>query len=113
MAILAISKLGNPILRQKALPVSPAKSKPRSNNLSMTCLKPCMTNWYRACRSPGGTPQQLVVMDCSGEGGFPRRCLSNPTIQFYGPEQVEVGRLSVSMGCGQGDAAFDGSGDWA
>ena len=44
-----------------------------------------------------GRSQQLVVMDCPGEGGFPKTILINPTIQFYGPEQAEgwEGCLSV------------------
>jgi peptide deformylase len=41
--------------------------------------------------------QQVVVMDCPGEGGFPQTVLINPKIVFYGPQQVEnwEGCLSV------------------
>ena len=40
---------------------------------------------------------QLVVMGCNGEGGFPETVLINPSIVYYGPEQVEnwEGCLSV------------------
>ena len=41
--------------------------------------------------------EQLVVMGCKGEGGFPETVLINPKILFYGPHQVEMweGCLSV------------------
>jgi peptide deformylase len=41
--------------------------------------------------------QQVVVMECPGEGGFPKTILVNPKIVFYGPQQVEnwEGCLSV------------------
>ena len=41
--------------------------------------------------------EQLVVMGCEGESGFPQTVLINPKIVFYGPEQVEMweGCLSV------------------
>ncbi|HNO34084.1 MAG TPA: peptide deformylase, partial [Nitrospira sp.] len=91
MAILAISKLGNPILRQKALPVSPGEIKKAAFQQLIDDMFETMYD------EPGiglaapqvGRSQQLVVMDCSGEGGFPKTVLINPTIQFYGPEQVE------------------------
>jgi len=37
------------------------------------------------------------VMECRGEGGFPRTVLVNPEIVYYGPQQVEMweGCLSV------------------
>jgi peptide deformylase len=40
---------------------------------------------------------QLVVMGCEGEGGFPETVLINPSIVYYGPQQVEnwEGCLSV------------------
>jgi peptide deformylase len=41
--------------------------------------------------------QQIIVMECPGEGGFPRTVLVNPEIVFYGPHQVEgwEGCLSI------------------
>ena len=41
--------------------------------------------------------EQFVVMGCEGEGGFPATTLINPTIVYYGPQQVEnwEGCLSV------------------
>lgn len=99
MAILAISKLGNPILRQKALPVSPGEIKKAAFQQLIDDMFETMYD------EPGiglaapqvGRSQQLVVMDCPGEGGFPKTVLINATIQFYGPEQVEgwEGCLSV------------------
>ncbi|MBS0170730.1 MAG: peptide deformylase [Nitrospira sp.] len=99
MAILAISKLGNPILRQKALPVSPGEIKKSAFQQLIDDMFETMYD------EPGiglaapqvGRSQQLVVMDCPGEGGFPKTVLINPIIQFYGPEQVEgwEGCLSV------------------
>jgi peptide deformylase len=99
MAILSISKLGNPILRQKALPVGLSDIK---NAAFQQLIDDMFETMYD---EPGiglaapqvGFSQQLVVMDCSGEGGFPKTVLINPTILFYGPEQVEgwEGCLSV------------------
>ena len=41
--------------------------------------------------------QQVIVMECSEEGGFPKTVLINPEIIFYGPHQEESweGCLSV------------------
>ena len=41
--------------------------------------------------------QQVIVMECAGEEGFPRTVLVNPEIVFYGPRQVDSweGCLSV------------------
>ena len=68
MAILAISKLGNPILRQKALPVSPGDIKKAAFQQLIDDMFETMYD------EPGiglaapqvGRSQQLVVMDCSG-----------------------------------------------
>ena len=101
MAILAISKLGNPILRQKALPLTPAEIKKAAFQQLIDDMFETMYD------EPGiglaapqvGRSQQLVVMDCPGEGGFRKTQLINPSIQFYGPEQVEgwEGCLSVRV----------------
>jgi len=41
--------------------------------------------------------QQVIVMECAGEEGFPKTVLINPEIVFYGPHQVDnwEGCLSV------------------
>ena len=41
--------------------------------------------------------EQLVVMECRGEGGFPKTILINPKILYYSPQQDEMweGCLSV------------------
>lgn len=99
MAILTISKLGNPILRQKALPLT-------SGDIKKAAFQQLIDDMFETMYDePGiglaapqvGRSQQLVVMDCPGEGGFPKTVLINPTIRFYGPEQVEgwEGCLSV------------------
>lgn len=99
MAILTISKLGNPILRQKALPVNPSDiKKPAFQQFIDDMLETMYDEPGIGLAAPQvGCSQQLVVMDCPGEGGFPRTVLINPTILFYGPEQVEgwEGCLSV------------------
>lgn len=99
MAILKISKLGNPILRQKALPVSPSDiKKPAFQQLIDDMLETMYDEPGIGLAAPQvGRSQQLVVMDCPGEGGFPKTVLINPTILFYGPEQIEgwEGCLSV------------------
>ena len=99
MALLAISKLGNPILRQKALPVSPSEIKKAAfQQLIDDMLETMYDEPGIGLAAPQvGRSQQLVVMDCPGEGGFPKTVLINPTILFYGPEQAEgwEGCLSV------------------
>jgi peptide deformylase len=99
MALLAISKLGNPILRQKALPVSPSEIKQAAfQQLIDDMLETMYDEPGIGLAAPQvGRSQQLVVMDCPGEGGFPKTVLINPTILFYGPEQAEgwEGCLSV------------------
>ena len=99
MAILAISKLGNPVLRQQAQSVSPSEIKKAAFQQLIDDMFETMYD------EPGiglaapqvGRSQQLVVMACPGAGGFPQTGLINPTIRFYGPEQVEgwEGCLSV------------------
>src|SRR5574339_1196896 len=97
--MLKIAKLGNPILRKIAAPVDPREI--RSSEIQRL-IDDMFETMYD---EPGiglaapqvARSQQLVVMDCPGEGGFPATILINPTIVFYGPEQVESweGCLSV------------------
>lgn len=99
MAILSIAKLGNPVLRQQAESLSPRE-------ISSAAIQRLIDDMFETMYDEPGiglaAPQvsrsvQLVVMGCEGEGGFPETVLINPSIIFYGPQQVEnwEGCLSV------------------
>ena len=99
MAVLPIAKVGNPVLRKVASPVP--------QNMVMTpAFQKLIDDMFETMYENDGiglaAPQvsrseQLVVMGCEGESGFPETVLINPKIVFYGPEQVEMweGCLSV------------------
>jgi peptide deformylase len=97
--MLKIAKLGNPVLRKIATPVDPREIK----SVDMQGLIDEMFDIMYD--EPGiglAAPQvsrsiQLVVMGCKDDGGFPETVLINPSIVYYGPEQVESweGCLSV------------------
>jgi len=99
MARLKIAKLGNPTLRTIAQPVDPGEIPGRAFQQFIDDMLETMTD------APGiglaatqvFRSQQVVVMACSGAGGFPETVLINPTIVYYGPNQVETweGCLSV------------------
>ena len=99
MALLKVIKLGNPVLRQQALPIDLSEIKTSAFQQLVDDMFETMYD------EPGiglaapqvGRSQQLVVMDCPGENGFPATALINPHIAFYGPEQAESweGCLSV------------------
>lgn len=97
--ILTIAKLGNPILRKIAAPIDP-------RDIKSTTLQRLIDDMFETMYDEPGiglaAPQvsqsiQLVVMGCKGDGGFPETVLINPSIVYYGPEQVEhwEGCLSV------------------
>ncbi len=97
--MLKIAKLGNPILRKVAAPVDPKSIKSFE-------LQQLIDDMFEVMYDEPGiglaAPQvsrsiQLVVMGCKDEGGFPETVLINPSIVYYGPEQVEnwEGCLSV------------------
>ena len=99
MAILKIAKLGNPVLRQVAQPVDP-------RDIKSPDIRRLIDDMFETMHAEPGiglaAPQvsqsiQLVVMGCEGEGGFPETVLINPSIVYYGPQQVEnwEGCLSV------------------
>jgi peptide deformylase len=99
MALLPIAKLGNPILRQTAAPLGPREIRSKD-------VQQLIDDMLETMREEPGiglaAPQvsrsiQLVVMGLEGEGGFPTTILINPSIVYYGPEQVEnwEGCLSV------------------
>ncbi|MBI4402187.1 MAG: peptide deformylase [Nitrospirae bacterium] len=99
MALLKIAKLGNPVLRKIALPVDP-------DDISRRDFQQFLDDMFETMVQAEGiglaAPQvsrseQIIVMACPGEGGFPETVLINPTIVFYGPHQAEMweGCLSV------------------
>ena len=99
MAVLTIAKLGNPVLRKLATPVDPREIRTKDFQQLIDDMFETMLE------EPGiglAAPQvsrsvQLVVMGCEGDGGFPSTVLINPTIVYYGPQQVDnwEGCLSV------------------
>ncbi len=99
MARLKIAKMGNPILRTIAQPVDPVEIPGRAFQQFIDDMLETMTD------APGiglaatqvFRSQQVIVMACLGAGGFPETVLINPTIVYYGPNQVETweGCLSV------------------
>lgn len=99
MALLKIAKLGNPVLRKIAAPVDPADI--RSSSFQQF-IDDMFETMYEAEGIGLAAPQvsrsqQLVVMECPGEGGFPKTVLINPAILYYGPNQIEnwEGCLSI------------------
>jgi peptide deformylase len=99
MAALTIAKLGNPVLRQIAAPVDTRDIRTKEFQQLIDDMFETMLE------EPGiglAAPQvsrsiQLAIMGCEGEGGFPTTTLINPSIVYYGPQQVEnwEGCLSV------------------
>lgn len=99
MAILPIAKIGNPVLRKIADPVEREKIPTRAfQQLIDDMFETMYANDGIGLAAPQvSRSEQLVVMGCEGESGFPETVLINPTIVFYGPQQVEMweGCLSV------------------
>jgi len=99
MANLEIAKLGNPVLRKKAEPVAPEElSTPAFQQFIDDMLETMVAAEGIGLAAPQvSRSQQIVVMECPGDGGFPETILINPKIVFYGPQQVEnwEGCLSV------------------
>lgn len=99
MAILPITKLGNPLLRRIAEPVSPKDIKSSAFQQLIDDMFETMdeANGIGLAAPQVGRSIQLVVMACEGEGGFPTTVLINPKIVFYGSEMNDFweGCLSV------------------
>ncbi len=99
MAVLTIVKLGNPILRLIAQPVDRDEIGSRTFQTFIDDMLETMEHaeGIGLAAPQVSRPQQLVVMRCPGEEGFPETILINPKIVFYGPQQVEhwEGCLSV------------------
>jgi peptide deformylase len=99
MAVLKVAKLGNPILRQIAAPVDPDEIGQRAFQTFIDDMLETMVKeqGIGLAAPQVSRSQQLIVMDCPGEEGFPRTVMINPRIVYYGPHQVESweGCLSV------------------
>ncbi len=99
MALLKIAKLGNPVLRKVAQPVDPDQIGSRAfQQFIDDMFETMIENEGIGLAAPQvSRSEQVVVMECPGEGGFPRTVLINPAIVYYGPQQIEMweGCLSV------------------
>jgi peptide deformylase len=99
MALLTIAKLGNPVLRKAALPVPVEDIRSRDVQDLIDDMLETMTDaeGIGLAAPQVSRSQQIVVMACPGEGGFPETVLINPKIIYYGPQQLEnwEGCLSV------------------
>jgi peptide deformylase len=99
MAVLDIAKLGNPVLRKKAEPVAHDEIRTQFFQQFIDDMLETMVEaeGIGLAAPQVSRSQQVVVMECPGEGGFPKTILVNPKIVFYGPQQVEnwEGCLSV------------------
>lgn len=91
MPILKIAKLGNPVLRTPSEPVPLEEIPTRSFQQFIDDLFETMhdTEGIGLAAPQVSRLQQVLVMACSGKGGFPDTVLINPRIIFYGPEMSE------------------------
>jgi peptide deformylase len=99
MAVLKIAKLGAPVLRQVAQPVAMDK-------LGRRAVQQLIDDMLETMVAADGiglaAPQvfqseQVLVMECKGEQGFPQTIMINPEIVGYSPVSAEgwEGCLSV------------------
>ena len=99
MALLPIAKVGNPVLRKMAEPVDPDKIGSRSFQQFIDDMFETMVqNDGIGLAAPQvARSEQVVVMECRGDEGFPETVLINPKIVYYSPQQAEMweGCLSV------------------
>ena len=99
MALLPIAKVGNPVLRKMAEPVDPDKIESRSFQQFIDDMFETMVqNDGIGLAAPQvARSEQVVVMECRGDEGFPETVLINPKIVYYSPQQAEMweGCLSV------------------
>jgi peptide deformylase len=105
MARLPIAKVGNPVLRKIADPVEPDRIGSRSfQHFIDEMFETMVHNEGIGLAAPQVfRSEQLVVMECGGEGGFPETVLINPKIVYYSPQVGEMweGCLSVDNLRGQ------------
>lgn len=99
MSVLPIAKVGNPILRKMADPVDADRIGGRSFQQFIDDMFETMVqNEGIGLAAPQvSRSEQIVVMECEGEGGFPETVLINPKIVYYSPQVGEMweGCLSV------------------
>ena len=99
MAVLPIAKVGNPILRKIADSVDPDRIGSRNFQQFLDDMFETMVqNEGIGLAAPQvSRSEQVVVMECEGEGGFPETVLINPKIVYYSPQVGEMweGCLSV------------------
>ncbi|GJL64574.1 MAG: peptide deformylase [Nitrospirales bacterium] len=99
MGLLPIAKVGNPILRRIAEPVETNRIRsPEFQEFIADMFETMVENNGIGLAAPQvSRSEQVVVMECGGDNGFPRTVLINPKIVFYGPQQTEMweGCLSI------------------
>ena len=99
MAVLKIVKLGAPILRQIAKPVDPLQISRRTFQQFIDDMLETMVaaDGIGLAAPQVSQSDQVIVMECQGEHGFPRTILINPEIVGYSPATTESwdGCLSV------------------
>lgn len=99
MAVLKLAKLGAPVLRQIAEPVPP-------DTIAQRAFQEFIDDMLESMVAYDGiglaAPQvfrseQVTVMECKGEHGFPQTIMINPAIVGYSPVTAEgwEGCLSV------------------
>jgi len=99
MAVLKIVRLGSPVLRQIAAPVEPEKIGSRGFQQFLDDMLDTMvaSEGIGLAAPQVSRSEQVVVMECKGEHGFPRTILINPVIVGYSPATADSweGCLSV------------------
>src|SRR5438128_1473112 len=99
MAVLKIAKLGSPVLRQIAAPADPDKIGSRAFQQFIDDMLETMVEQegIGLAAPQVSRSEQIVVMECKGEHGFPLTILINPTIVGHSPATAESweGCLSV------------------
>jgi len=99
MAVLNIAKLGAPVLRQVAQAVDPDKIGSHSFQQFLDDMLETMVaaDGIGLAAPQVSQSQQVVVMECKGDPGFPLTILINPQIVGHSPVTTEgwEGCLSV------------------
>ena len=99
MAVLNIAKLGSPVLRQVAQNVDPDKIGSRNFQQFLDDMLETMVaaDGIGLAAPQVFQSQQVVVMECKGDPGFPLTILINPQIIGHSPVTTEgwEGCLSV------------------
>lgn len=99
MAVLKIAKLGSPVLRQVAAPVQPETIAARAFQQFLDDMLETMVDadGIGLAAPQVSRSEQVMVMECEGEHGFPRTILINPVIVGVSPVTAEgwEGCLSV------------------